>query len=202
MRPEASDESLDLLFNRLDSTALTEIRTHTGFGDVEKYSAAEFTKSVGDLVIIPILRGNVSRLGLTQFDAGVLKYDPKVEPLRRNLVFLVELKARIMYEVIAERCPDSTVEALAAVKELIEERCHGCGLSKKLEIARSALVEASSALGNLRFRGGESQAVAKAVDSRLEDLEDEEFTRAEVEELVKKERSQSRAVHMSIKIQK
>lgn len=66
---------------------------------------------------------------------------------------LVELKGRLISEVVAHLKPESTKEALTTTLAICEKIAEDVGLSTSLEEARQNLLDAQSALGCLSNAG-------------------------------------------------
>lgn len=126
-----------------------------------------------DTTFIVELVGGFNRLILAQQDSGILKYDPSAASLLHRLIFLVELKEKVMHHLASSLRPTDTLDSRQKLRDQVERFSSELGVNAAIESARTDLSEFHRIVGGLRRLGRQLRLGAVTEESTDEDHETE-----------------------------
>lgn len=113
------------------------------------------------------------KLILLQVHFGILKYDSAFKVLLHELIWQIELKARVLQQVTAHLLPDDTRNGLVANKRVSEKITHSKGFDLAIAATKSWLLKRERVvLGSCQLAARERMAgVLEEQAARAEQVE-------------------------------
>jgi hypothetical protein len=193
-RKGISDDDWEQFFDECDSSVMDKI-LDPDYKMPSKWEKLRFPdylrRLCGKLMIVPVgLALDAFRLLIYQLHFGIAKYDPRLERFVFHLRTLIELKARVAFQLAEELRPATTEPSLIPFRAVVESVCDTLGVNASITEVLDGGCALSEVLNGLRASGAEARRLeAAAMTVSKKDNITMERARLSVEEALRKEKA-------------